>query len=80
MLLLTKAATHLPWASVALPACLCGQPRTPWPRAQGGLSQILLLLWEAPLRQVLLPLPSLSGRCLGLQVLAIVDSLAGRLA
>ena len=77
-MLSTEAATHLRWASVALPACLCGQPRTPWLRAQGGLSRVLLLLWEAPLRQVLLPLPFASGRCLGLRVLAVVDSLAGQ--
>ena len=75
MLLLTEAATHLPLAAVALPACWCGQPREPWLRRQGGLPRSLLLFWEAPLRQVLLP----SGQRLGLQELSGVDSLAGRL-
>ena len=80
-MILTGAATHLPLASVALPACSCGCPCQCQLRvvlgAQDGLSRSLLLLWEASLRQVLLPVPSPSERCLDLQEPGLVDSLQG---
>ena len=79
MLMLAEAAAHLPLAAVALPAWLCGWPREPRLRCQGGLPRPSLLLREALLRQVLLPLLSPTGRRLGLQELDDVDSLAGGL-